>query len=63
MTHLTEAQQQQWQEEGFLLLKQVLKPDEIETLLTAVDKVIETYLQKTPKMKGGNRRVYHHSRN
>ena len=53
MTHLTETQQQQWQEQGFLLLKQVLKPDEIETLLTAVDKVIETYLQKTPKMKGG----------
>ncbi len=53
MKHLTEAQQQQWHEQGFLLLKQVLKPTEIETLLIAVDTVIETYVQQTPSLKGG----------
>ena len=50
--YLTDVQQKQWQKEGFLIIKNVLSPTEIETLLTAVDSVIETYVQQTPSLQG-----------
>lgn len=50
--YLTNTQQKHWQEQGYLLIKQVLSPTEIETLLTAVDSVIKTYVQQTPNLQG-----------
>ena len=50
--YLTEVQQKEWQTEGFLLIKNVLSPAEIETLLMSVDSVIETYVQETPSLQG-----------
>ena len=52
--YLTEVQQKEWQTEGFLLIKNVLSPAEIDTLLTAVDSAIETYVQETPSLQGNN---------
>lgn len=49
--YISETQQKQWQEQGFLLLKQVLSTKEIETLLNAVDTVIEEYVQETPNLQ------------
>lgn len=50
--YLTIAQQKQWYEEGYILLRQVLSTAEIETLLLAVDSVIETYVKQTPSLQG-----------
>lgn len=50
-SYLSEIQQKHWQEEGYLLLKQVLSPAEIETILNAVDMVIEEYVQQTPNLQ------------
>jgi hypothetical protein len=50
--YLTDVQQKEWQKEGFLIIKNVLSPAEIETLLTGVDSVIETYVQETPSLQG-----------
>ncbi|MCY4401521.1 MAG: phytanoyl-CoA dioxygenase family protein [Candidatus Poribacteria bacterium] len=52
-TYISETQQKHWQEEGYLLLKQVLSAVEIETLLNAVDTVIEEYVQLTPNLQEG----------
>lgn len=43
--YLTEEQRAHWNEEGYLLLKQVLSPKEVHTLLKAVDAVVENYVQ------------------
>ena len=48
--YLTDIQQKEWQKEGFLIIKNVLSPEEIQTLLAAVDSVIETYVQETPSL-------------
>ena len=53
--YLTDVQQKEWQTDGYLLLKSVLSPAEIEVLLEAVDAVIETYVQETPNLQQGNR--------
>ena len=53
--YLTEVQQKEWQKEGFLIIKNVLSPEEIQTLLASVDSVIETYVQETPSLQGNNR--------
>ena len=53
--YLTEVQQKEWQTEGFLLIKNVLSPAEIDTILTSVDSAIETYVQETPTLQGNNR--------
>ena len=50
--YLTDVQQKVWQTEGYLLIKNVLSPAEIETLLEAVDSAIETYVQETPSLQG-----------
>jgi len=50
--YLTDTQQKHWQEQGYLLIKQVLSPTEIETLLIAVDSVIKSYVQQTPSLRG-----------
>ena len=44
--YFTEKQREQWNEEGYLVLKHVLSPTEIQTLLKAVDGVIETYVRE-----------------
>ena len=44
--YLTEEQREHWNEEGYLVLKQVLSPEEIRTLLNAVDPVVEDYVQE-----------------
>ena len=44
--YLTEKQREHWNEEGYLVLKQVLSPEEIRMLLKAVDPVIEDYVQE-----------------
>ena len=44
--YLTEKQREHWNEEGYLVLKQVLSPEEIRMLLNAVDPVIEDYVQE-----------------
>ncbi len=49
--YLTEKQQAQWHEEGYFILKQVLSPTEVHTLLKAVDIAIETYVQETPSLQ------------
>ena len=54
-SYLTDVQQKVWQTEGYLLMKNVLSPAEIETLLAAVDAAIETYVQETPGLQGNNR--------
>lgn len=53
--YLTDVQQKVWQTEGYLILKNVLSPTEIETLLAAVDSVIETYVEEMPSLQGNNR--------
>ena len=53
--YLTDVQQKVWQTEGYLLIKNVLSPAEIETLLAAVDSAIEIYVQETPSLQGNNR--------
>ena len=53
--YLTDVQQKVWQTEGYLIIKNVLSPAEIETLLAAVDSAIETYIQETPGLQGNNR--------
>ncbi len=50
--YLTEEQKQHWHDEGYLILRQVLSSKEVEEILTAVDKVIESYVQQTPKLQG-----------
>lgn len=45
--YLTEEQKQHWHDEGYLVLKQVLSSTEVEEILTAVDDVIESYVQET----------------
>ena len=50
--YLTDVQQKEWQKEGFLLIKNVLSPAEIQTLLVSVDSAIETYVQETPNLQG-----------
>ena len=53
--YLTDVQRKVWQNDGFLILKNVLSAAEVETLLEAVDTVIETYVQETPSLQQGNR--------
>ena len=50
--YLTEEQKQHWHDKGYLILKQVLSSTEVEEILTAVDPVIESYVQQTPKLQG-----------
>ena len=50
--YLTDVQQKEWQKEGFLIIKNVLSPEEIQVLLAAVDSAIETYVQETPSLQG-----------
>ncbi|RKU25156.1 hypothetical protein C6497_16545 [Candidatus Poribacteria bacterium] len=50
--YLTEDQKKQWHEEGYLILRQVLTSKEIEEVLTAVDEVIESYVQQSPNLQG-----------
>ena len=45
--YLTEAERKHWDEQGYLIVKQVLSPEEIRTLLEAVDPVIEDYVRET----------------
>lgn len=37
---------------GYILLKQVLSPTEVEEILTEVDRVIESYVQESPNLQG-----------
>ena len=53
--YLTDVQRKEWETEGFLIIKNVLSSAEIETLLTAVDSVVERYVQETPSLQGNNR--------
>ena len=53
--YLTDVQQKVWEKEGYLIIKNVLSPAEIETLLAAVDSAIETYVQETPSLQGNHR--------
>ena len=46
--YLTDVQQKVWQNDGFLILKNVLSPTEIEALLEAVDSVIENLCPRDP---------------
>ncbi len=50
--YLTDTQQKHWQEQGYLILKQVLSAAEIEILLAAIDPVIEDYVRQTPSLHG-----------
>ena len=45
--YLTEEQRKHWDEQGYLVVKQVLSTEEIRTLLDAVDPVIEDYVRET----------------
>ena len=45
--YLTEEQRKHWDEQGYLIVKQVLSPEEVRTLLEAVDPVIEDYVRET----------------
>ena len=45
--YLTEEQRKHWDEQGYLIVKQVLSPDEVRTLLESVDSVIEGYVRET----------------
>ncbi|MBI1924252.1 phytanoyl-CoA dioxygenase family protein [Candidatus Poribacteria bacterium] len=55
--HLTEEQREHWNEEGYLVLKQVLSPDEVRTLVKAVDTVVEAYVQEKYGAEGGVSRL------
>lgn len=50
--YLTEEQKQHWHDEGYLILRQVLSSIEVEEILTAVDTVIESYVQESPNFQG-----------
>jgi ectoine hydroxylase-related dioxygenase (phytanoyl-CoA dioxygenase family) len=49
--YLTAEQQNHWHEEGYVILKQVLSPPEVDSLLKAVESAIETYVQETPHLQ------------
>ncbi|MCZ6678682.1 MAG: phytanoyl-CoA dioxygenase family protein [Candidatus Poribacteria bacterium] len=44
--YLTAEQRKHWNEEGYLIVKQVVSPEEIHTILKAVDTVVEGYVQE-----------------
>ena len=43
---LTDKQKKQWKEDGYLVLKGILSPEEIENLTAVVDKMYEEHLQQ-----------------
>ncbi len=47
---LTDKQKKQWKEDGYLVLKGILSPEEIENLTAVVDKMYEEHLQQ-PEVK------------
>ena len=50
--YLSNAQRKHWHEQGYLQLKQVLTPTEVETLLKSVDKVIADYVNEMQGFQG-----------
>ena len=62
--YLTDEQRKHWDEQGYLIVKQVLSPEEVCTLLDAVDSAIEDYIRETEGSRCApvwSRGFHHHS--